>query len=276
MLPSLLFFIALSSRITFRCSAATTASVRSPRVPPRTTLNSNVGSSSITPKHGVDIKKNKMPDIDILVDHAEFALNSYLPSSEILKTLRRSKTNVRIIQRTLDHVGASYNIIQYSDKSTENVRWVISIPGSRNNKNYQQNMDNKLVLDDVLNIKVHRFAPSKPSFLNQTCHYRQLVNVGIFLSFICSLISLSFFRGYRSVYRAILADFILEESRMRGLFGSLTGENGGFTEVPKSRISLSVTGHSLGYELFDFYVLIAIALGNDMITQTNLPEALVI
>lgn len=168
MLPSLLFFIALSSRITFRCSAATTASVRSPRVPPRTTVNSNVGSSSITAKHGAHVGKNKMPNIDILVDHAEFALNSYLPSSEILKTLRRSKTNVRIIQRTLDHVGASYNIIQYSDKSNENVRWVISIPGSRNNKNYQQNMDNKLVLDDVLNIKVHRFELSNASFLYRT------------------------------------------------------------------------------------------------------------
>lgn len=50
------------------------------------------------------------------------------------------------------------------------------------------------------------------------------------------------------MYRAILADFILEESRMRGLFGSLTaGEAGaGLTEIPKNRITLSVTGHSLG------------------------------
>ena len=53
---------------------------------------------------------------------------------------------------------------------------------------------------------------------------------------------------------------------MRGLFGSITGENGGLMEVPKSRISLSVTGHSLGYELFYFYALAAIALENNMIT----------
>ena len=57
---------------------------------------------------------------------------------------------------------------------------------------------------------------------------------------------------------------------MRGLFGSITGENGGLMEVPKSRISLSVTGHSLGYELFFFYALAATALENNMITKTYL------
>lgn len=53
-----------------------------------------------------DIKRiHKKPSINTLVDHAEFALNSYLPSNEILKTLRRSKSNVKIIQRTLDQVS---------------------------------------------------------------------------------------------------------------------------------------------------------------------------
>lgn len=158
MFLSLLLVLVLLNTLIQKTAAATTAPLRSPRLPPRTTFNSNGASSAKAMRHGVDVRKNEMPNIDILVDHAEFALNSYLPSSEILKTLRRTKSNVRIIQRTLDHVGASYNIIQYSDKSNENVRWVISIPGSRNNKNYQQNMDNKLVLDDVINIKVHRFA----------------------------------------------------------------------------------------------------------------------
>lgn len=81
-----------------------------------------------------------------------------------------------------------------------------------------------------------------------------------FYIFIFLYIFIFTFRGYRSVYRAILADFISEESRMRGLFGGLTGENGGLTEVPKSRISLSVTGHSLGYELFNLFISIFFSL----------------
>ena len=150
----LVSFIGCSINSMFGNAASTMSPLRTPRIPNPRITNSETDFSTA----GSKLKNGAIhiPNIDLLVDHAEFALNSYLPSAEILKTLRRTKTNVRIIQRTLDHVGASYNIIQYSEKSSDNVRWVISIPGSRNNKNMQQNMDNKLVLDDVLNIKVHR------------------------------------------------------------------------------------------------------------------------
>ena len=89
--------IALSSDSLFGNSAATLTPLRSPRAPHQIIPNSD-GDFSRAPSKPV------MPDINLLVDHAEFALHSYLPSSEILKTLRRTKTNVRIIQRNLDIV----------------------------------------------------------------------------------------------------------------------------------------------------------------------------
>lgn len=46
------------------------------------------------------------------------------------------------------------------------------------------------------------------------------------------------------MYRAILADFVQEETRIRGLFKS--SPDGDATVMPKEKISLSVTGHSLG------------------------------
>lgn len=146
--------IGFANDIIFGHAASTIAPPRSYRTPHPTILNSDTSFNS-----GIKARQrngDSIHNIDLLVDHAEFALNSYLPSAEILSTLRRTKSNVRIIQRTLDHVGASYNIIQYSEKSSDDIHCVISIPGSRNNKNMQQNMDNKLVLDEILNIKVHR------------------------------------------------------------------------------------------------------------------------
>ena len=160
---SFISLLGLANDIIFGHAASTISPPRSYRTPHPTTLNSdnNFNAGVKTRQRNGDNIRN----IDLLVDHAEFALNSYLPSAEILSSLRRTKSNVRIIQRTLDHVGASYNIIQYSEKSSDDVRWVISIPGSRNNKNMQQNMDNKLVLDEILNIKMHRFVKYFALFL---------------------------------------------------------------------------------------------------------------
>jgi hypothetical protein len=149
--------VGISKDSIFADAASTISPPRNPRTLHPTTSNTHGDFNGLGMKSKLKNGDVHIPNIDLLVNHAEFALNSYLPSAEILKSLRRTKTNVRIIQRTLDHVGASYNIIQYSEKSSDNVRWVISIPGSRNNKNMQQNMDNKLVLDDVINMKVHRY-----------------------------------------------------------------------------------------------------------------------
>ena len=186
MFLALLVILALSNDSLLVTAAFTaTPPVRIPRVPRGTIVNANGGILNSP-------AKPVMPDINLLVDHAEFALNSYLPSAEILKTLRRTKTNVRIIQRHLDNVGASYNIIQYSDKTTEDVRWVVSIPGSRNNKNMQQNMDNKLVLDDVLNIKVHRYGLAHRQ--SQACHYLDSSDCSVIFTplFIPSMSNLNF------------------------------------------------------------------------------------
>jgi hypothetical protein len=76
-------------------------------------------------------------DIGILIDRAEFALLSYFPGNEILKLLRRSRSHVRVVQRNLDSVGATYNMIWYRDAETNEIQRVIAIPGSRNFKNMQ-------------------------------------------------------------------------------------------------------------------------------------------
>lgn len=68
------------------------------------------------------------------------------------------------------------------------------------------------------------------------------------------------------MYRAILSDFILEETRIRGLIGGPFGEEGGVI-MPKDKISLSICGHSLGLVfnlIFYIYVMISV-FGYEMV-----------
>jgi len=184
-----LICVFISNRFIFGDSAAAVSSERS-FTPPQPNINvrpneqiiSKIPEKISLPNINVRDKfKFLLPHIDTLVDHAEFARDSYLTEAELLKSLRRTRSNVRIIQRILDPVGASYNIIQYADKN-DDLKLVIAIPGSRNNKNMMQNSQNKLILDDVLNIKVHS--------------------------------------GYRTVYRAIFEDFMREEKKILKTFGN--------------------------------------------------------
>jgi hypothetical protein len=95
-------------------------------------------------------------EMNILIDNAEFALLSYCSANDIQKTLRRERSDVRVVQRNLDAVGGSYSIIWYREKVSNVIHRVIAIPGSRNLKNMQTNMDNTLEYDDILKIKVHK------------------------------------------------------------------------------------------------------------------------
>jgi hypothetical protein len=221
-----LMCVFISDKLSFGYSVATASSVRSFTLP-LPNINVRTNEQIISPmseKISLPNVRDKfqflLPHIDTLVDHAEFARDSYLSEAELLKSLRRTRSHVRIIQRILDPVGASYNIIQYADKN-ENLKLVISIPGSRNNKNMIQNSQNKLILDDVLNIKVHE--------------------------------------GYRTVYRAIFDDFMKEEKKILRIFGN-QGIEKKEDSPESSKMAISVTGHSLGYECVCIYLFICVYL----------------
>lgn len=96
----------ISNKFIFGETATTTTSLGS-FTPPIPNINVGTNQKMISPNR---IKSKDflflMPHIDTLVDHAEFAMNSYLSEAEILKTLRRTKTRVRIIQRILEPVGS--------------------------------------------------------------------------------------------------------------------------------------------------------------------------
>jgi len=123
----------------------------------------------------------RLKDICTIVDHAQVATLAYYSIHDILKILSKTKHNIRVTQRKVSDVGASYCIIQYTDEREDTLTHrIISVAGSRNQKNWNQNIDTNLETDEFL----------KKAGLLDKAH-----------------------RGYLTVYRAVLADFLAEEQR---------------------------------------------------------------
>ena len=127
----------------------------------------------------------RLANICTVVDHANAAYLTYYSIHDIIKNLSKTKHNIRVTQRKLTDVGATYLIVQYThEREDVEVHRIIALAGSRNTKNWQQNSDMNLESDDFL----------KSTGLLDRAH-----------------------RGYLTVYRAILADFLGEEKRLAEL-----------------------------------------------------------
>ena len=124
----------------------------------------------------------RLANICTTVDHAHSACLCYYSIHDIIKNLSKTKHNIRVTQRKVTDVGATYMIVQYThEREDVEVQRIIAVAGSRNTKNWNQNIDMNLETDDFL----------KSTGLLDRAH-----------------------RGYLTVYRAILADFLCEEKRL--------------------------------------------------------------
>ena len=158
----------------------------------------------------------RLANICTIVDHAHSAALCYYSIHDILKNLSKTKHNIRVTQRKVTDVGATYMIVQYThEREDVDVQRIIAVAGSRNTKNWNQNIDMNLETDDFL----------KSSGLLDRAH-----------------------RGYLTVYRAILNDFLSEEKRLADMASSgdiHASANDVNSTLTSSSSSSSVTSPSL-------------------------------
>ena len=176
----------------------------------------------------------RLADIATIVDHAHVSTLCYYSIHDIIKNLSKTKHNIRVTQRKVHSEGASYCIIQYThEREDRDVHRIVAIAGSRNAKNWNQNVDMNLESDDFL----------KSNNLLDRAH-----------------------RGYLTVSRAIMADFLSEEKRLNdlalGIDPALADNNSSSPSAvtsysatssrnisavpPALSKSIAITGHSLG------------------------------